>query len=234
MEFGADPAERGYAPVTVTGWALLGRGGMLHFRDRVNGDCRGADSERSRTTVLPLFWHSGDRRASCSISAYVVGTRHKSSGGGGNRGGAGRQRVVGTGGAPTPNCSAVIQPGNAPTSALMNASAGSTICLANGTWPDGINIDRTIRKAVTLAAQNPGGATIHGITITGDTNGLTVEGLDMTQGVTLRAQVIENDTFEHLTMEGWGGGDAQLGSAFYSYSGGTGTFSNIRVLCTTR
>ena len=212
------------------GIAVLGTGGMLYFRDRINGDCHGADSEQLRTAVLPLSWHGGNRRASCAISAYVVGTRHKSRGSGGNGGGAGPHGLVGTRGAPAPNCSAVVRPGNAPTSVLVNASAGSTVCLANGRWPNGISINRTISKAVTLAAQNPGGAIVNGMNVTGDTNGLTVEGLVMTQGVTLRAQVIENDTFEHLTMEGWGGGDAQLGTAFYSYSGGTGTFSNIRVL----
>lgn len=97
------------------------------------------------------------------------------------------------------------------------------MCLANGTWPNGITIGQTLSKTVTLAAQNPGQATVHGFVTDGSAvSNLTVEGLNMTKGVWLFAPGT-NDTFQYNTMENWGSGtgDAQLDSAFllYPYSG---------------
>lgn len=121
--------------------------------------------------------------------------------------------IVGTGGAPTPTCSAVVQPGGDPSNALAGAASGSTVCLANGSWPSGITIDQPVSNTVTLAAVTPGKATVDGITTSSPVSNLTVEGLTMTEGFKVH-NAASSDTFEHNTMQGWGGGDAQTDSAF--------------------
>jgi hypothetical protein len=144
--------------------------------------------------------------------------------------------TVGVSAAPTPACSTVVAAGQNPATALASAAAGSTVCLANGNWPNGITISQPLSKAVTLAAQNPGQATVHGFTANASVSNLTVEGLSMTEGFTL-PDALTNDTFQYLTMENWGSGsgDAQLDAAFWIYTGDSThdtADSNVRILYT--
>ena len=162
------------------GISVLSRGGMLYFRDRSRASCHGATSEAVRADALPAVWHGGNVRASCGISAYVIGTRHHGGntkagkggrggkgGGGGSSGsepprggsggsGAGPPGVVGTAGAPTPSCSTVVAAGNDPTSALANAAAGATVCLADGNWPNGTRLARPCPRLSRLLHNTPG------------------------------------------------------------------------------
>jgi hypothetical protein len=114
-----------------------------------------------------------------------------------------------------------VQLGQNPAAALASAAAGSTVCLASGSWSQ-ITLPSNLTQGVTLASATPGGAVVHGITSQANLSNLTVEGLDMTEGVQLHG-ALTNDTFKDLTMENWGSGsgDAQVDSAFwiYPYSG---------------
>ncbi len=92
---------------------LLGRGGVLYFRDRSGGPCRSQNSSQSSTTSLSSTWPAGGPTwTSCPVSAYARGT-------------AG-------GGTTTP-------PPLAPVNTLApsvsgNAADGQTISTSNGTW----------------------------------------------------------------------------------------------------
>lgn len=54
--------------------AILGRGGALYFNDRTGGPCSSQNSAQSSTTALSSTWQSGQKWASCPLSAYVSGT----------------------------------------------------------------------------------------------------------------------------------------------------------------
>jgi hypothetical protein len=130
--------------------------------------------------------------------------------------------AVGSGGAPSPSCSTTVAVNGGVSTALANATAGQTVCLADGTWSE-ITISRTISQSpgVTLAAKDPGQAVVNGITLDVPVSNLTVEGLDMNEGFQVH-NAATNDTFEYNTMEGWGGGDAQSDSAFFLFPGEDG------------
>jgi O-glycosyl hydrolase len=64
------------APTPVSGgeryWlAVLGRGGMLAFRDHSGGGCSSETSASSSLTTLPSSWDTGTGWSSCLISAYA-------------------------------------------------------------------------------------------------------------------------------------------------------------------
>lgn len=54
--------------------AVLGRGGVLYFRDRANGSCRSENSAQTSLSALPGSWSTGPVWDSCPISAYVTGS----------------------------------------------------------------------------------------------------------------------------------------------------------------
>lgn len=142
---------------------------------------------------------------------------------------SGSAAVVGWQGAPTPSCSTVVSAGADPSSALASASAEQTVCLADGTWSSGITISHALGQGspgVTLAAQHPGKASVAGVSITVNTQNLTVEGLSMNGGFSLTAN-LTNDSFLYNTMENWTGG--QNASAVYAYPGPSGVDSGVKV-----
>ena len=58
----------------VTYWvAVLGRGGVLSFRDRAGGPCTSESSAESSLGALPSEWASGPAWSACPVSAYVRG-----------------------------------------------------------------------------------------------------------------------------------------------------------------
>ena len=52
--------------------ALLGRGGVLRFRDRGNGSCASETSAQSTLGVLPGAWRTGAPHLDCPVSAYAT------------------------------------------------------------------------------------------------------------------------------------------------------------------
>ena len=53
--------------------AVLGRGGMLYFRDHKVGSCEGEMSRGFSLGSVPSLWANGTRRNACPISAYATG-----------------------------------------------------------------------------------------------------------------------------------------------------------------
>ena len=53
--------------------AVLGRGGMLYFRDHKQGSCQSEMSGGFSLGSVPLSWANGTRRNACPISAYATG-----------------------------------------------------------------------------------------------------------------------------------------------------------------
>jgi Right handed beta helix region len=53
--------------------AVLGRGGVLRFRDRWHGGCASETSAQGSLGALSASWRSGIQHAACPISAYVTG-----------------------------------------------------------------------------------------------------------------------------------------------------------------
>lgn len=124
--------------------------------------------------------------------------------------------TVGVGGAPSPTCATTVAVNGNVNTAISNAAAGSTVCLASGTW-NGISLSGS-SKAVTIASATPGGAHVAGITMNSAVSNLTVEGLQMNGGFKLDNNQT-NNTYEYNSIENYGNGsgDAQLDAAFYSY-----------------
>ena len=209
------------------GISVLGRGGMLYFRDRSRASCHGATSEAVRADALPARWHGGNRRASCAISAYVVGTaRHKGranrkgtsdNGGGSNSGGSGAKPpgsgptagggsssdAVGVAGQPSVTCSTTLNPGASVQNALAGASPGGVVCLNAGHWSQQtITGVAPASPGVTLAAA-PGAighVNMAGITATGTVDNLTVEGINFSSSFALHAAA-NNVTVKHNNFQ---------------------------------
>jgi len=47
--------------------AVLGRGGVLYFRDRANGSCRSENSAQTSLSALPGSWSTGPVWDTCPI-----------------------------------------------------------------------------------------------------------------------------------------------------------------------
>lgn len=227
----------------TTYWlVVLGHGGPLYFRHGRAGSCTTRTAYEKHLVSLPRTWKGGTRDSMCRLSAYVNGTPKArpthapvdtGAGGGAGSGSASspvtsppsQATIVGYAGAPAPTCSTVVSAGADPSSALASASRGETVCLADGTWPGNITISQA-SPGVTLAAEHPGGASVPGVSITANTSNLTVEGLRMSGGFSLTANVA-NDSFLYNTMENWTGD--QGASAVFAYPGPSGTDSGVKV-----
>jgi hypothetical protein len=55
--------------------AILGRGGILRYRDRAHGPCPSETSARTTLGVLPTSWKTGTIYSDCPVSAYVTAGR---------------------------------------------------------------------------------------------------------------------------------------------------------------
>jgi hypothetical protein len=54
--------------------AVLGKGGMLYFRDRPSGPCQSLNSRQTSLAAMPSAWVSGSQWTTCPVSAFVAGT----------------------------------------------------------------------------------------------------------------------------------------------------------------
>lgn len=126
--------------------------------------------------------------------------------------------VVGVEGAPqSPTCNSTVALNGNVSSAVAGASAGQTVCLANGSWST-ITLTSAISQGtpgVIVTAANPGSATVNGFDINTTSKNLTVEGLDMTQGFHIDDNTTGGDLFQFNTMEGWTSSNAQLDAAWF-------------------
>lgn len=129
------------------------------------------------------------------------------------------------GGEPAPNCATTVPVNGDVSGAVIGAANGSTVCLASGNW-NTITISGST-STVTLAAATPGGAHVNGLHTSGTVNNLTVEGLQLSDGIFVLGTAA-NDTFEYNNLEGWSAPDAQSDPAFFTYSSGlTMSFNQI-------
>ncbi len=57
---------------TIYWLAILGRGGMLRYRDRPHGPCESKTSARRDLRALPSSWRTGRTYSDCPVSAFVT------------------------------------------------------------------------------------------------------------------------------------------------------------------
>jgi hypothetical protein len=132
---------------------LLGRGGVLYFKDRSGGTCLSENSSQTSATSLSSTWPAGGPTwASCPLSAYVTGTATVAGTGGG---GTGTTTTTTTTTPTTPTTTTttttttptttttttvippVLRPVNATAPTVSgNATDGQTVSTSNGTWLD--------------------------------------------------------------------------------------------------
>jgi hypothetical protein len=103
----------------------------------------------------------------------------------------------------TAGCSSVVTSVSAARSAVSAAAAGSTICLANGSYGEVTLNASKAAPGVTLRAQNPGGATIEGASLSG--SHLTLARFVIPNGVVISPGA-NSMTVEHNRITGGGEG----------------------------
>ncbi len=103
----------------------------------------------------------------------------------------------------TAECTSVVSSVSAARSAVSAATAGSTICLANGSYGEVTITATKAAPGVTLRAQNPGQATIEGATVGG--SHLTLARFVITNGVSIPGGTVA-PTIEHNRITGGGQG----------------------------
>lgn len=96
----------------------------------------------------------------------------------GGTGGGGT--VVGMAGEPNVTCNTTLNPGANIQNALASASTGQVVCLNGGNWSAQTITGVTHSGMVTLAATPGATVNIAGMTFTGQTNNLTIEGMNWT------------------------------------------------------
>jgi hypothetical protein len=111
---------------------VLGKGGVLRFRDRSSRRCSSLSSKRGRMRSLSTAWRSGTTVGSCAISAYAAGSRRhpatSSPGPGGTKGTVGSP---GPGNTPSPPGSPPVPPPSRFANLWVSTSGGS--CVRQGT-----------------------------------------------------------------------------------------------------
>jgi hypothetical protein len=113
----------------ATYWlAILGKRGVIYFRDRYGPSCSGKTSSKRRSRSLPGRWPAGTSSHSCLISAYVKGTPN-TGGGGSSAGGTSSPSPSGAGANPPINR---VQPYFAPSAASATSGACSAGCAIEG------------------------------------------------------------------------------------------------------
>ncbi len=101
------------------------------------------------------------------------------------------------------DCTTTVSSVSAARSAVSAATAGSTVCLANGSYGE-VTLNATkAAPGVTLRAQNPGQATIEGATVGG--SHLTLARFLITNGVSIPGGTVA-PTIEHNRITGGGQG----------------------------
>jgi hypothetical protein len=103
----------------------------------------------------------------------------------------------------TADCTSVVSNVSAARSAVAAAAAGSTVCLANGSYGEVTLNAKKAAPGVTLRAQNPGQATIEGATVGG--SHLTLARFVITNGVSIPGNTVA-PTIEHNRITGGGQG----------------------------
>ena len=139
----------------------------------------------------------------------------------------GSSTLVGTAGEPNVTCSTTLNPGANVQSALASASTGQVVCLNGGSWSAQTLTGVTHSGMVTLAATPGASVTIAGLTITGQTSNLTIEGMKWTGQFFDRAGV-SNVIFQYNTLQ-----NLPDTFAVYSYPqsvGGNGVANGVQVL----
>ena len=100
-------------------------------------------------------------------------------------------------------CTSVVTSVSAARSSVSSAAAGSTICLANGSYGEVTLNASKAAPGVTLRAQNPGGATIEGASLSG--SHLTLARFVISNGVVIQPGA-NSMTVEHNRITGGGEG----------------------------
>ncbi|HEX4464996.1 MAG TPA: right-handed parallel beta-helix repeat-containing protein [Solirubrobacterales bacterium] len=101
------------------------------------------------------------------------------------------------------DCTSVVTSVSAARSAVSSAAAGSTVCLANGSYGEVTLNASKAAPGVTLRAQNPGGATIEGASLSG--SHLTLARFIVSNGVVIQPGA-NSMTVEHNRITGGGEG----------------------------
>ncbi len=165
----------------------------------------------------------GSAAATSTATATVAGSGGTGTGGTGGTGGT----VVGATGEPNVTCSTTLNPGANVQNALASASNGQVVCLNGGNWAAQTITGVTHTGMVTLAATPGASVTIAGLTITGQTNNLTIEGMTWTRQFFDRSG-ISNVIFQYNTLQ-----NLPDTFAVYSYPrsvGGNGVANGVQVL----
>jgi hypothetical protein len=207
VRFRATPIKRSH-----TYWvAVLGRHGMLAFRDRRNGGCHSKTAAHTGLKSLPAMWRTGATRANCPISAFVSRKRGKA---GGPSTGSPTPGPVST---PTPvptpapgsaldpslpgpppplaACTQSVSSASALTSALQHAAAGAVLCLASGSYGR-ITVNNSSRTAYATVQPAPGASvTLAGISLQ-DSSYLRFQALTFVQ--TMATSVVQSNHIQFL------------------------------------
>jgi hypothetical protein len=110
--------------------------------------------------------------------------------------------------AASPSCATTVSSASEAASAVSAAAAGSVVCLADGEY-DAITLHAAVKPpGVTLMAQNPGKATVAGVTLEG--SHLTVAHLRLTGQVTIGPNSV-GMTVDHNLLVGRGPGSGHYG-----------------------
>jgi hypothetical protein len=190
--------------------AVLGRGGMLRYRNRAHGPCLSQTSAQTTLRRLPRHWKTGARYRDCPVSAFVTTAVSAP---------AGTPRHLpardGKGGTPT-NCFATPErcgyPGPTNTGAASCSSlppSGSVTASATGQKVQNLNITGTI----TVAASN---VRINNVCVTDDGGGK--EG---SQAVRLEDGA-NDTTISNSTIRGKDDSAKSVAEALSNNYGGTG------------
>jgi hypothetical protein len=115
------------------------------------------------------------------------------------------QAAVGVAGEPDVTCSSTISVGASVQAALAAASPGQVVCLNGGSWPAQTITGLTpAAPGVTLAAVPGATVTMAGISTTGTTDNLTIEGIHFTDAVNVLATG-NAITITHNNIQNFGG-----------------------------
>jgi hypothetical protein len=103
----------------------------------------------------------------------------------------------------SPECTSIVTSVSAARSAVSSATAGSTVCLSDGSYGEMTLNASKAAPGVTMRAQNPGGATIEGASLSG--SHLTLARFVISNGVVIQPGA-SSITVEHNRITGGGEG----------------------------
>jgi hypothetical protein len=185
------------------GISVLGSG-PVRVRDDARG-CHGSRSEQLMSKGMPIAWRGGKRQGTCSISAYVVGSRRAPADTSPPAGPDTGATVVGSAGAPVVACDRTLDPGADIQGALAAANPGDVVCLNAGDWGHETLSGLTpAAPGVTLAPAPDaiGQVNMDGLETTGEVDELTVEGINFSSTFAVHAGAhditLDYDDFQHF------------------------------------